>query len=191
MEEHIQIEGRIMTVLAGTMFRVELDNKHQVLATISGKMRKRFVRLTVGDRVKMEMSQYDLNKARIVWRLGDPCGIILLVAGLVSAASQWNYYCMNAAILVAAGKGTRMGAGVEKLFLEVAGRPVVAHTWQRFDDAECIGEIILVVRKGMRATFSRSGGTISFSKTVSHRSPGALERQDSVWNGLQALSPGG
>jgi translation initiation factor IF-1 len=41
-----------------------------VLATISGKMRKRFVRLTVGDRVKMEMSQYDLNKARIVWRLG-------------------------------------------------------------------------------------------------------------------------
>jgi translation initiation factor IF-1 len=70
MEEHIQIEGRILTVLAGTMFRVELDNKHQVLATISGKMRKRFVRLTVGDRVKMEMSPYDLNKARIVWRLG-------------------------------------------------------------------------------------------------------------------------
>jgi translation initiation factor IF-1 len=69
MEEHIEVEGRIMTVLAGTMFRVELDNKHQVLATISGKMRKRFVRLTVGDRVKMEMSQYDLNKARIVWRL--------------------------------------------------------------------------------------------------------------------------
>jgi len=54
MEEHIQIEGRILTVLAGTMFRVELDNKHQVLATISGKMRKRFVRLTVGDRVKNE-----------------------------------------------------------------------------------------------------------------------------------------
>jgi translation initiation factor IF-1 len=70
MEEHIEVEGRIMTVLAGTMFRVELDNKHQVLATISGKMRKRFVRLTVGDRVKMQMSQYDLNKARIVWRIG-------------------------------------------------------------------------------------------------------------------------
>ena len=50
--------------------RVELDNKHLVLATISGKMRKRFVRLTMGDRVKMEMSPYDLNKARIVWRLG-------------------------------------------------------------------------------------------------------------------------
>lgn len=70
MEEHIEVEGRIITVLAGTMFRVELDNGHQVLATISGKMRKRFVRLTAGDRVKMEMSPYDLDKARIVWRLG-------------------------------------------------------------------------------------------------------------------------
>ena len=69
MEEHIEVEGRIVAVLAGTMFRVELDNQHVVLATISGKMRKRFVRLTAGDRVKMEMSPYDLNKARIVWRL--------------------------------------------------------------------------------------------------------------------------
>lgn len=69
MEEHIEVEGRILTVLAGTMFRVELSNKHLVLATVSGKMRKRFVRLVVGDRVKMEMSPYDLNKARIVWRL--------------------------------------------------------------------------------------------------------------------------
>ena len=70
MEEHIEVEGRIQTVLAGTMFRVQLQNEHTVLATISGKMRKRWVRLTVGDRVKMEMSPYDLNKARIVWRLG-------------------------------------------------------------------------------------------------------------------------
>ncbi|MBK7997501.1 MAG: translation initiation factor IF-1 [Verrucomicrobia bacterium] len=69
-EQHIELEGRILTVLAGTMFRVELDNKHQVLATISGKMRKRFIRLTAGDRVKMEMSPYDLNKARITYRLG-------------------------------------------------------------------------------------------------------------------------
>lgn len=112
----------------------------------------------------------------------------MLVAGLVSAASQWNYYCMNAAILVAAGKGTRMGAGVEKLFLEVAGRPVVAHTWQRFDDAECIGEIILVVRKGMRATFSRLAEQFHFQKPF-HIVTGGVERQDSVWNGLQALSP--
>lgn len=56
-------------VLPGTMFRVELTNGHLVLATISGKMRKQFVRLTAGDRVKIEMSPYDLDKARIVWRL--------------------------------------------------------------------------------------------------------------------------
>jgi translation initiation factor IF-1 len=68
-EEHIEVEGRVMTVLPGTMFRVELDNKHLVLATICGKMRKRWVRLTVGDRVKMDMSPYDLTKARITWRL--------------------------------------------------------------------------------------------------------------------------
>jgi translation initiation factor IF-1 len=69
MEQPIEVEGKIMSVLAGTMFRVELNNKHQVLAHISGKMRKRFIRLTVGDRVKMEMSPYDLDKARIVYRL--------------------------------------------------------------------------------------------------------------------------
>jgi translation initiation factor IF-1 len=68
-EEHIEIEGNIQTVLPGTMFRVALDNNHLVLATVCGKMRKRWVRLTVGDRVKMEMSPYDLDKARIVWRL--------------------------------------------------------------------------------------------------------------------------
>jgi translation initiation factor IF-1 len=68
-EEHIEVEGHIHTVLPGTMFRVQLDNKHLVLATICGKMRKRWVRLTVGDRVKMQMSPYDLNKGRITWRL--------------------------------------------------------------------------------------------------------------------------
>ncbi|HWX20505.1 MAG TPA: translation initiation factor IF-1 [Candidatus Binatia bacterium] len=68
-EAHVEIEGIVHTVLPGTMFRVELGNKHLVLATICGKMRKRWVRLTVGDRVKMEMSPYDLDKARIVWRL--------------------------------------------------------------------------------------------------------------------------
>jgi translation initiation factor IF-1 len=68
-EPPVEIEGVVQTVLPGTMFRVELQNKHLVLATISGKMRKRWVRLTVGDRVKMEMSPYDLDKARIVWRL--------------------------------------------------------------------------------------------------------------------------
>jgi translation initiation factor IF-1 len=69
-EETIQTEGKIVAVLAGTMFRVELANKHVVLAHISGKMRKRFIRLTNGDRVKLEMSPYDLDKARITYRLG-------------------------------------------------------------------------------------------------------------------------
>jgi translation initiation factor IF-1 len=68
--DYIVTEGKIVTVLPGTMFRVELDNKHLVLAHISGKMRKRFIRLTAGDRVKLEMSPYDLDKARIVYRLG-------------------------------------------------------------------------------------------------------------------------
>lgn len=69
MEDHIEVEGKIVAVLAGTMFRVELPNGHLVLAHISGKMRKRFIKLTVGDRVKMEMSPYDLTKGRIVYRL--------------------------------------------------------------------------------------------------------------------------
>jgi len=69
-EEILETEGKIVAVLAGTMFKVELDNKHQVLAHISGRMRKRFIRLTTGDRVKLEMSPYDLSKARIVYRLG-------------------------------------------------------------------------------------------------------------------------
>lgn len=68
-EKHIEVEGVVRTVLAGTMFRVELDNSHTVLATICGKMRKRWVRITTGDRVRMEMSPYDLDKARITWRL--------------------------------------------------------------------------------------------------------------------------
>jgi translation initiation factor IF-1 len=68
-EENIEVEGVVAAVLAGTMFRVELENKHMVLATICGKMRKRWVRITAGDRVKMEMSPYDLDKARITWRL--------------------------------------------------------------------------------------------------------------------------
>ncbi len=66
----IEIEGKVMAVLAGTMFRVQLANEHIVLAHISGKMRKRFIRLTTGDRVKLQMSPYDVDKARIVYRLG-------------------------------------------------------------------------------------------------------------------------
>ncbi len=72
MADEIQIEGRIIQILPGTMFRVELDNKHPVLAHISGRMRKHFVRLTTGDRVIMEMSPHDLQKGRILRRIDPP-----------------------------------------------------------------------------------------------------------------------
>ena len=68
-EAAIITEGKVVSVLPGTMFRVELENQHLVLAHLCGKMRKRFIRLTIGDRVKLEMSPYDLEKARIVYRL--------------------------------------------------------------------------------------------------------------------------
>jgi translation initiation factor IF-1 len=69
-EKAVEVDGEISSVLAGTMFRVKLESGHEVLAHISGKMRKRFIRLVVGDKVKMEMSPYDLTKARIVFRVG-------------------------------------------------------------------------------------------------------------------------
>jgi 2-C-methyl-D-erythritol 4-phosphate cytidylyltransferase len=94
---------------------------------------------------------------------------------------------MNSAIIVAAGKGTRMGRSMDKLFLEVAGRPVVAHTWQRFNDAPGIDEIILVVRDGMQSAFAELAQ--QFRLTKPHRfAIGGAERQDSVWSGLAALS---
>jgi len=67
-EEHIELSGIVTQVLPGTMFRVRLPNGHEVLAHISGKMRKNFIRISVGDQVNVEMSQYDLNKARITYR---------------------------------------------------------------------------------------------------------------------------
>jgi translation initiation factor IF-1 len=67
-EEPIELEGIVTQVLPGTMFRVALPNGHQVLAHISGKMRKNFIRISVGDKVNVEMSQYDLGKARITFR---------------------------------------------------------------------------------------------------------------------------
>src|SRR5476649_1140086 len=93
---------------------------------------------------------------------------------------------MNAAILVAAGKGVRMGA--DKLWLEIAGRPVIAHTWKNFNDAKCVDEIILVVRDGMQNQFSELARKFHFQKPF-HIVVGGAERQDSVWNGLEALSP--
>lgn len=65
----IEVEGKIVTVLPGTMFRVELTNGHTVLAHISGKLRKHFIKIMAGDMVRMEMSPYDLEKARITYRV--------------------------------------------------------------------------------------------------------------------------
>lgn len=68
-EAEIEMEGVVSAVLAGTMFRVRVANGHEFLAHISGKMRKRFIRLVVGDRVRIEVSPYDTTKARITFRL--------------------------------------------------------------------------------------------------------------------------
>ena len=94
---------------------------------------------------------------------------------------------MTSAIIVAAGKGTRMGANVDKLWLEVAGRPVVAHTWKKFNDATCVDEIILVVREGLQPEFLKLAAEYQFQKPFRLVAGGA-ERQDSVWNGLAALA---
>lgn len=94
---------------------------------------------------------------------------------------------MTSAIIVAAGRGTRMGPNVDKLFLEVAGRPVVAHTWLRFDACSEIDEIVVVVRPGLEDAFKDIAAALPLNKpwrTV----PGGAERQDSVWNGLQAVA---
>ena len=69
-EEAIEVEATVIEPLPNAMFKVELDgNKHQVLAHISGKMRKHFIRILPGDRVLVELSPYDLNRGRIVYRL--------------------------------------------------------------------------------------------------------------------------
>ncbi|MBR1776039.1 translation initiation factor IF-1 [bacterium] len=65
----IEIEGKILESMPNAMFRVELENGHEILAHISGKIRKNFIRILPGDRVKVEMTPYDLSKGRITFRL--------------------------------------------------------------------------------------------------------------------------
>ena len=67
-EECIEAEGVVTKVLPATMYRVKLENGHEILAHISGKMRKYFIKITTGDRVTVEISPYDLSKGRIVYR---------------------------------------------------------------------------------------------------------------------------
>ncbi len=67
-EEAIEVIGTVVETLPNAMFRVELENKHEVLAHVSGKMRKYFIRILPGDKVKVELSPYDLSRGRIVYR---------------------------------------------------------------------------------------------------------------------------
>ena len=68
-EESLEFAGIVIELLPNAMFKVELENKHQILAYVSGKMRTHFIRILPGDRVKVEVSPYDLTKGRITYRL--------------------------------------------------------------------------------------------------------------------------
>lgn len=70
-EDAIEMEGTVIDSLPNTMFRVELDNKHVVIAHISGKMRKNYIRILTGDRVTVQLTPYDLTKGRIIFRNRD------------------------------------------------------------------------------------------------------------------------
>ena len=67
-EEAIEVEGTVTEALANTQFRVQIEGGHEVLAHVAGKMRKNFIRIVPGDRVKVEVSPYDLKRGRIVYR---------------------------------------------------------------------------------------------------------------------------
>lgn len=94
---------------------------------------------------------------------------------------------MTSAILVAAGSGKRFGPGADKIFLELAGRPVIAHTWLRFEAVPSIDEVVVVVRAGMESAFEEIAASLGLLKPWRLVAGGA-ERQDSVWNGLKATS---
>lgn len=67
-DDLISLEGTVVEVLPATMYRVQFENGHKVLAHVSGKIRKNFIRISIGDRVTVEISAYDLNKGRITFR---------------------------------------------------------------------------------------------------------------------------
>jgi translation initiation factor IF-1 len=67
-EEAIKVEGKVLETLPNAMFKVELENKHQILAHISGKMRMHFIKILPGDKVTVELSPYDLTRGRITYR---------------------------------------------------------------------------------------------------------------------------
>ena len=67
-DDVLELEGTVVETLPNAMFKVELENGHQILAHISGKLRMNFIKILPGDRVKIEMSPYDLSRGRIIWR---------------------------------------------------------------------------------------------------------------------------
>lgn len=67
-EDLIELEGKVVETLPNTTFKVELENGYQILATISGKLRMNYIKILTGDKVKVQMSPYDLNRGRITWR---------------------------------------------------------------------------------------------------------------------------
>ncbi len=71
-EDKVEIEGTVVEALPGTQFRVKLDTGHEVLAYLSGRMRKYYIRILLGDRVRVELSPYDLTRGRIVYRYKRP-----------------------------------------------------------------------------------------------------------------------
>ena len=75
-KDAIEFEGKIKESLPNAMFRVELDNGHLVLAHISGKIRKNFIKILPGDRVKVELTPYDLNRGRITFRVQEKRGVV-------------------------------------------------------------------------------------------------------------------
>ncbi|MBC8243059.1 MAG: 2-C-methyl-D-erythritol 4-phosphate cytidylyltransferase [Verrucomicrobia bacterium] len=91
-------------------------------------------------------------------------------------------------VIVAAGSGNRMGQG-DKLFLDIAGLPLIGHTWRRCDRFPDAAEIVLVVRDDTRARFEKLAGRID-AQTPWQLVAGGAERQDSVWNGVNATAAG-
>src|SRR2546429_6960821 len=94
---------------------------------------------------------------------------------------------MVSAIIVAAGKGVRMGPNTDKLFLELSGRPIVSYTWGTFDDFPDVDEIIIVIRDRMQRAFDELAAKCHLKKPF-RLIIGGPARQESVWNGLEALS---
>lgn len=73
-QDKILVEGTVVEALPNTQFMVELENKHRVLAYLSGRMRKNYIRILLGDRVRLELSEYDLDRGRITYRMREGGG---------------------------------------------------------------------------------------------------------------------